>query len=200
MLKLACSIDRSSIGRSRGSAAGSVRQVRPEPVEAPFPACTTLMDPALGRLECGDLDRGGPNPADLFGADEAAVLQQLQVLEHGRERHRQRPCEIAHRGRALRKPVDDRPAARVGKRVKDEVERRILLKHLLKYSPSPRRPGTDQPTAEGAQPCHSPASNSSPSRSTVSPPAKVRASTPRSVTPANDCTSGCSSPGGGTKG
>src|ERR671936_941070 len=137
MLKLACSIDRSSIGRSRGSAAGSVRQVRPEPVEAPFPACTTLMDPALGRLERRDLDRAGPNPADLFGADEAALLQQLQVLEHGRERHRQRPCEIAHRGRAPREPVDDRPAARVGKRVKDAVERRILLKHLLKYSAGP---------------------------------------------------------------
>src|ERR671936_338402 len=181
MRKLACSIDRSVIGRSRGSAAGSVRQVRPEPVEAPFPACTTLMDPALGRLERRDLDRAGPNPADLFGADEAALLQQLQVLEHGRERHRQRPCEIAHRGRALREPVNDRPAARVGKRVKDPVERRILLKHLIKYSAGPDGPGTDQPIAEGTQPCHSPASKTSPSRSTVSPPAKVRASTPRSV-------------------
>src|SRR5919109_1320602 len=137
MLKLACSIDRSPIACSRGSAAGSVRQVRAEPVEPPFPACTTLMDPALGRLERRDLDRAGSNPADLFGADEAAVLQHLQVLEHGRKRHRQRLCEIAYRGRALREPVNDRPAARVGKRVKDPVERRISLKHLLKYSARP---------------------------------------------------------------
>src|SRR5919201_5322527 len=134
MRKLACSIDRSVIGRSRESVVDSVRQILPEPVEAPFPACTTLMDPALGRLERRDLDRAGPNPADLFGADEAAVLQYLQVLEHGRKRHRQRPCELAHRGRALREPVNYRPAARIGKRVKDAVERTILLKHLLKYS------------------------------------------------------------------
>src|SRR5919201_55454 len=138
MLKLACSIDRSVTGRSQGSVVASVRQILTEPVEAPFPACTTLMDPALGRLERRDLERAGPNPAHLFGADEPAMLQQLQVLEHGRERHRQRPCKIAHRGRALREPVNDRPAARVGKRVKDAVERRILLKHLLKYSARPR--------------------------------------------------------------
>src|SRR5919201_6968644 len=97
MLKLACSIDRSRIGRPGFSAAGWVRQVGPEPVEAPLPTRTTLMDPALGRLERRDLDRAGPNPAGLLGADEAALLEQLQVLEHGRERHRQRPCEIAHR-------------------------------------------------------------------------------------------------------
>src|SRR5919198_434841 len=127
MLKLACSIDRSPIGGSVGSATGSVRQVPPEPVEAPFPACATLMNPALGRLEGRDLDRAGPNPANLFGADEATVLQQLQVLEHGRERHRQRPCELAHRGRALREPVNYRPAARVGQSMKNAVERRILL-------------------------------------------------------------------------
>ena len=44
-------------------------------------------------------------------------------------------------------------------------------------------------------PCHSPVSSSSPSRSTVSPPVKVRATTHRSVTPAKGCTSGCSPPG-----
>src|ERR671930_395771 len=92
MLKLACSIDRSPIGRSRGSAAGSVRQVRPEPVEAPLPACTTLMDPALGRLERRDLDRAGPNPADLFAADEAALLQQLHSAGPRRSRNRPADC------------------------------------------------------------------------------------------------------------
>jgi hypothetical protein len=45
-------------------------------------------------------------------------------------------------------------------------------------------------------PCHSPVSDTSPSRSTVSPSAKVRASTHRSATPANGCTNGCSRPYG----
>ena len=49
----------------------------------------------------------------------------------------------------MREPVNDRPAARVGKRVKDPVERRILLKHLVKYSAGPDGAGTDQPIAEG---------------------------------------------------
>ena len=59
------------------------------------------------------------------------------------------------------------------------------------------RASSDQ-SAKEDQSCHSPASNSSPSRSTVSAPAKVRASTHRSATPANGCTNGCSPPGGGT--
>jgi hypothetical protein len=59
------------------------------------------MDPALGRPERRNLNRAGPHPAGLFGADDAALLQQLQVLEHSRERHRQRRREIAHRRRAV---------------------------------------------------------------------------------------------------
>ena len=54
-------------------------------------------------------------------------------------------------------------------------------------------------TARGVR-CLSPASTTSPSRSTVSPPAKVRVSRHRSATPARGCTSGCSAPGGGARG
>src|SRR2546429_656443 len=49
------------------------------------------------------------------------------------------------------------------------------------------------------QPCHSPASTTSPPHSTASAPARVRATRHRSVTPGKGCTSGCSPPGSGAR-
>ena len=63
------------------------------------------------------------------------------------------------------------------------------------------RHGFREPTqlAKEDQSCQSPASTTSPSRSTASPPEKVRHATHHSATPANDCTNGCSPPSGGTR-
>src|SRR5919201_4237914 len=67
--------------------------------------------------------------------------------------------------------------------------------------PLSARPARAEPQLpKEGQPCHSPASNSSPSRSTVSAPAKVRVSTHRSATPGRGCMNGCSPPGGGAIG
>src|SRR5919204_2358573 len=114
------------------------RQIIPEPIEAPLPALAPLRDPALGRAQCVGLDRHCANSADLLAAHEAALLENVQVLEHGRERDREWGGEVTDRCRPALEPLHHPPSARVGEGVEDAVEgrtrRRTTLNHPLKYS------------------------------------------------------------------
>jgi hypothetical protein len=55
-------------------------------------------------------------------ADETALLKDIDVLHHGRQRHRKRRGELAHRCRPQAQPGDDRAPARIGERVEGTVE------------------------------------------------------------------------------
>src|ERR671922_2430194 len=107
------------------------RQIIPEPVEAPLPALAPLRDPALGRAQCVGLDRHCANSADLLAAHETALLENVQVLEHGRERDREWGGELTDRCWPALEPLHHPPSARVGERVEDVVEGRTRRRTRL---------------------------------------------------------------------
>jgi len=86
-------------------------------VEVPLPDRPVLGDPVLERAHRAGLEPAPPDAADLLRAHEAAALQHVEVLHHGRQRHVQRSGELAHGRRAARKADDHRAAALVGERV-----------------------------------------------------------------------------------
>jgi hypothetical protein len=87
----------------------------------------------LNRAHRRRLDAAGPYPPDLLGPDEAARLEHLKVLDNRRKRHRERLGELADRCRSTAQPLHDHPSTGVRERLEREIERRTLLKHLLKY-------------------------------------------------------------------
>ena len=76
----------------------------------------------------------GAHPADLLRADQAACLQNLEMLQHGRQRDGERLGKLADRGRPTAQPLDHDPAGRIGKGLEEAVEPSRLVKHILKYS------------------------------------------------------------------
>ena len=105
-----------------------------EPVEAVFPAGPPFFDPPLRASQRVGLDRAGAHAADLLGADEPTRLEHLHVLYDGRERHVQRPRQLADRRRPAGQPVDHQAAAGIGEGLEDPVEWGALVKHLLECS------------------------------------------------------------------
>jgi len=58
------------------------------------------------------------------------------MLDHRRQRHRQRRGELAHRERALGQARDQRPPRRVGQSGEGAVEAGgRIVNHVVKYSP-----------------------------------------------------------------
>src|ERR1017187_1012122 len=75
--------------------ASGLGQVVAEPVEASLPAGPALGDPVLGSAERGRLDAAGADPASLLRTHQPACLKHLDVLDNRRQRHRQRPGQLA---------------------------------------------------------------------------------------------------------
>ena len=69
--------------------------------------------------------------------DDAAVLEDLEVLDDRGERHVERLGQLADRRRAAREAVDHRAPRRIGQRVEHAVERGVMVKHMLDYSRVP---------------------------------------------------------------
>jgi hypothetical protein len=71
----------------------------------------------------------------LAARDQAGLGEHIEVLHDGRQRHRKRPRQLAHRQAFLTaEPRQQRPAGRVGKRRKGAVEHRLLiLNHQVKF-------------------------------------------------------------------
>ncbi|GIL40035.1 hypothetical protein TMPK1_22720 [Rhodospirillales bacterium TMPK1] len=59
------------------------------------------------------------------------------MLHHRRQRHGQRLGEFADGGGAAAQPLDHDPSRWIGKRLKDEIERGLIVKHSLKYQARP---------------------------------------------------------------
>jgi hypothetical protein len=66
-----------------------------------------------------------------MGDDDTALFEDLNVLHHRRERHRQRFGEFADRGLAQYETVHDRSAGGVGKSMEDLGE--LFVKHMVEY-------------------------------------------------------------------
>ena len=123
----------------------------------PLPDRAVLDDPLLERAHGSGLEPARPDAADLLRAHEAAALQHVEVLHHGRQGHVQRRGELAHGGRAARQADDHRAAALVGERVEGPVELRCVggrhgphrSAHLGKYLSIPLCSG-DRASPAGA--------------------------------------------------
>jgi len=65
-------------------------------VEAALPGGSPLREPLLGGPQCRGLDAAGAHATDFFGTDEAAGLEDLEVLDDCWEGEREWSAELAH--------------------------------------------------------------------------------------------------------
>src|SRR5262245_10492969 len=108
-----------------------LREVITQPIETALPRRAAPGDPFFGRAQRARLDAAGAHPAGLFRLDQAAVLQDLQVLHHRRQRHVERLGQFADRGRSAAQAFHNYPPGRVGQRLKYAIERAQMVKHML---------------------------------------------------------------------
>src|SRR5688572_30795565 len=106
-----------------------------QPVQAALPQRPALVDPLLGEPEARRRDAAGAYPPDLLGADNPALLEDLEMLDHGRQRDGEGRGQLTGRDRTAAQPLDHRPSGRVAQRVKDAVDL-PLIKHRLEYRPA----------------------------------------------------------------
>lgn len=108
-------------------------QVVAQPVEAVLPLDPPGVDPPFSLAERLRFDGAGTDPADLFRAHQACRLQDAEVLHRGRQRHRERPGQLAHRSRSTAQPFYHGSAPWVGEGVEQAVQIGRLVKHILNY-------------------------------------------------------------------
>src|SRR5713101_6973761 len=101
-----------------------------QPIQPALPQPHALADPLPGEPEALWSDPAIPHPPDLLGADHPALLEDLKMLEHRRERDRERLGQPADRDRTAAQPLEHRPSCGVVERVEDPVDM-SLVKHLL---------------------------------------------------------------------
>src|SRR5659263_440705 len=105
---------------------------KPDTLDRMFQA---LADPSR-RSMVERLSRGPASVSELarpLAMSLPAVVQHLQVLDDGGERHGERAGELAHRGRPAAEALHHAPAARVGERLEHAIESVGFVKHRLKY-------------------------------------------------------------------
>jgi STAS domain len=119
---------------------GVLGEILAEPVEAALPARPPFGDPTLSGPQRRRLDVTGAHPPDLFGPDESARLQNMEMLDDPGKRHGERFGELADRGGSAAQPLHHDPAGGIRQRLEHAVERRRLVKHSLKY----KLPGGDE--------------------------------------------------------
>ena len=134
----------------------AVGEVLAEAVEAAFPGGALAVEPVLGGAQPVRLRLAGAYPTGFGGHDQAAGLQYLQVLQDGGQRHVQRAGQVAHRRRPVNESLHHRPPGRVGQRVEDPVQRRTLVRHVLKYRRVARRQSSDRLTIAARPPAGPP--------------------------------------------
>src|SRR5713226_8536731 len=93
-----------------------------QPVQPSLPQPHALVDPPPGEPEALRSDPAIPHPPDLLGADHPALLENLKMLDHRRERDRERLGQPADRDRPAAQPLQHRPSGRVAERVEDTVD------------------------------------------------------------------------------
>jgi len=93
-----------------------------ELVEAARPEAALRLQPVLRRGERFRLQPAGAHAARLLGRDEAALLEQLEVLQEARQGHGEGPREVAHGSRPAAERFHHGPAGRVGEGAERVVE------------------------------------------------------------------------------
>src|SRR5687768_5493720 len=100
MMKVACLIGSVSLpvfSHRRRRGAVLLGKEGAESVQASLGECSTILKPLLGDVETARRDGAGAHPPDLLGADQVTLLQNLQVLYHRRQGHRERRSQFTDR-------------------------------------------------------------------------------------------------------
>jgi hypothetical protein len=105
------------------------RQEVPQAIEALLPPDFAIVDPALGCAEPIELEVTRSDAAHLLRADDPRGLQQLDVLDHGSERHGERGGELAYRRRSPAQPLQHGATCRVREGVKHAIEGDVTIQH-----------------------------------------------------------------------
>ena len=99
---------------------------------AAVPGQPALVEPFLGLAQRLGIDGAGAHPADLLGGHQPALLEHLQMLHDGRQRHGEAAGPVRSPMPVRGSAVDDLPARRIGQCLEHQIERRRLVKHALK--------------------------------------------------------------------
>lgn len=100
-------------------------------VEAALPLRPMLSDPPLRTLQPPRLEAAGADPTDLLGPDDTAVLEDLDVLHDGRERHREGGSELADRNWSAAQLLNHRSASGVSQRPEGVIQLRRAMHHAF---------------------------------------------------------------------
>jgi len=92
-----------------------------------------VIDPGLCVLHGSRVERAPHRPADLLALDEAGPGEDAEVLQDGRERHRERCGDLARRPSAAHaQHVENCPSRRIGEGREGAIERRRLkVNHMV---------------------------------------------------------------------
>lgn len=121
-----------------------------QPIEAALPIGTPPGDPIFGLLQSRRLDAIGAHAPCLFGPDEAACLQHLEVLNNRRQRDGQRLRELADRCWSEAETLHHHPPGRDRQGLEEEIKWSLLVKHGLKYLIHPLDTARPKTPARGA--------------------------------------------------
>src|SRR6266567_1991543 len=97
------------------------QQIR-QPIQLPFQLCPMSPHPLLQRIQPRRRNPAGAHPAHFLRMRQPALLQDLQMLHHRRQRNTQRPREIRYRPGTLAQPIQHRPPRRIPQRVKQAID------------------------------------------------------------------------------
>ena len=91
-------------------------------VEPALPLGPALGDPALDELQTAGIDPAGSYAPDLLASDDAALLEDLKVLNDGGQSQVERLRQVADRHGSDAQPFHDGSARRLSERVEDAVD------------------------------------------------------------------------------
>jgi hypothetical protein len=102
-----------------------------------------VADPAVEAIESMGIDAAGADAADFLGADEGALLENLEMLADSGHRDADVIGEARDRSGCAAEAVKDDAAGRIAERVKETVNVVIGLAQIIPLAVirSPRRHG-----------------------------------------------------------
>ena len=106
---------------------------RAESVQASLGECSTILKPLLGYVETARRYSAGAHSPDLLGADQVTLLQNLQVLYHRRQGHRERRSQFTDRQWTVAQPLQQCPARGISQGLEDGVDAHRHLRYLSRY-------------------------------------------------------------------
>jgi hypothetical protein len=108
-------------------------EIEPKTIQTLRPFGTALVYPPLRQAEALRVNPAGPHAPGFFRDDKAGIRENIQMLKHRRQRHAERRCKLAHRGRAHGEVLNNGAPRWVGQSLESAVKGGLLVKHMLNY-------------------------------------------------------------------